>query len=224
MTKFSFLKLVLVFGAILLVAGLAYTGWRISQGESQVGQPGVASLPDFPTRPAKNVDVVGPLSINALPGLVSGTSWDSGFIALEPAITLSGLDGVIIDVEFADGILQMMDTSGLSLENFSLELTGTTIISGKSTFNETTDTVNVVFFFYPVTDEYEAAPAFGSLTIFATEEGGFFKQSVNLIDSEFLFGGFTLEIFQDGAGSVEITGFRVSLEADAIIQGSVLLP
>ncbi len=231
MTKSSFFKFVLVLGAILIAAGLGYIGWRMSQSELLVRPPNSVNEPVTQSKtkdvtptgsPIRNVDVMGPLSTNALPGLISGNSWDSGPISLATPVSLTGKDGVTIDVDFADTVLQMTDTTGASVESITVEVFGQVMEPDQDISGEPHDTVEVGFYFDELAVPSDAAVDL--VNISSVNGTGILNQSVNFTNSEVKFGGFTVDVFQNGTGSVEITGFRVALHADAIMQGSELPP
>jgi hypothetical protein len=174
----------------------------------------VVSSPE-PTSRTPEVTVLDPISINALPGLSSGTSWDSGSIALAAPSTLTGDgNGVIIDVRFADGLLRMADTTGLSLEKLTVELLGTVITP------EDGEAGDLVDFGVHFDGRGFSAPAGGAVNISSAAGTGSSEQSVDLTNSEFPLGGFTLQIYQNAVGSVEITGLRIGLAADRLERGS----
>lgn len=170
--------------------------------------------PNSPRRSINIVNIVGPLEIDALPGLSAGTSWESGFVQLESPIYLDESNGVIVDVAFRDGLLQMSDETGSSLEMLTVELFGTVLVADQGN----NDVVKVEFQFDDTPEELVASQAFGPLSISSSGGTGTFQETVELTAAEFLFGGFTLEILQNGSGSVEINGFRVSLQADAVVE------
>lgn len=167
-----------------------------------------------PNSPTRNVTVLGPLTINGLPGLVSGTTWNSGFIQLVSPISLSGADGILVRVQFADAVLQMVDATGVSPEAWTVEVFGTVAAPDQNA----DDVVEVEFQFDDLAAELLSGQASGTLTVSSASGSGILQEEVNLTVAEFLFGGFTLAILQNGAGIVEINGFRVSLEADAITE------
>ena len=167
-----------------------------------------------PNSPTRTVTVLAPLTIDAVPGLATGASWDSGFIPLVSPISLSGLDGVILDVDYTDTVLRMTDAGGLSPETLTVELFGTVIVPDQDIDGELSDVVSMEFQFDDLGKG--SGQGLGFVNISSSTGAGLLQQQVNLTDGEFRFGGFALGILQDGAGLVEITGLRVSLVADAI--------
>ncbi|MCH7492598.1 hypothetical protein IID19_03335 [Patescibacteria group bacterium] len=204
MTPSNIKRILFLAGGLVLLLVLVGTFLPVRQAPEEVP----------PVSPSRNVAVLEPLIINALPGLVGNTTWSSGFIILPSPVSLAGLDGVFIDVEFMDAILQMKDLTGTSLEKLTVELFGTVVEPDQDISGEPHDEVAFGFYFDDLALLSDAAG--GTVNISSANGSGLFQQSVNLTDTEFLFGGLTLEIYQDGAGSTEITGLRISLEADAM--------
>lgn len=168
-----------------------------------------------PNSPTRNVSILGPLTINGSAGLLSNTLWDSSFIPFGSPITLSGKDGVIIDVDFSDPVLmKMADTTGFSQETLTVELFGTVITP--DTTPGSSDVVELEFQFDDFAEELRSSQAFELVRI--SGGTGILQQSINLTDTSFHFGGFTLEILQNGTGVVQISGFRVVLQADDIVE------
>lgn len=168
-----------------------------------------------PNSPTRNVTILGPLTINGSAGLVSNTLWDSGFLTLESPVTLTGKDGVIVDVDFGDPVvMRLADNTGFSTEFLTVELRGTVIIPDPT--GGSTDVVELEFQFDDFPEELQASQVSGVLSI--SGGSGMFHESVNLTDANFHFGGFTVEILQNGTGVVEIDEFRVILGADEIVE------
>ena len=169
-----------------------------------------------PNSPTRTITVIGPLAIDGSDGLLSNTLWDSGPILLPAPITLSGIDGFIIDVDFSDPVLmRMADSTGVSVELLTVELSGS--VTAPEAAGAPGDVVELEFQFDDFAAELLASQVSRSVSISSATGMGRLDESVELTNGEFQFGGFTLEVLQNGAGEVQITEIRVVLQADSIV-------
>lgn len=164
-----------------------------------------------PNSPTRIVPIIGPLSINGSSGLFPPSKWDSGFIPLPSPITLSGINGAIIDINFSDPILvKLADLAGTSLERVTLELTTTILVPETGS----TDLIDVELQFDSNTEELRTNQVFNRVAV--TAGSAILQQSVNLTDNDFHFGGFSVEVLQNGNGQTRVTGLRLIIEGSSI--------
>lgn len=168
--------------------------------------PGVT--PATPT-PGRKVTVQDPLCINAASPVL--TSWDSGVVSLKGSKELSQDDGLIIDVDFNNKVLYMADTTN-ALEFVTIDVDGGSLLDSHQ--------LEVELQFDDRGAEFQSGQAAGLLSV-SSPGSGTFQETVNLTDKVFAFGGFTLEIVQNGGGIAQIDSVRVQLQADIISETSV---
>jgi hypothetical protein len=136
-------------------------------------------------------------------------------VTLPTPILLSGHDGANVVVNLSDKLLELRDLTGSSSETISIELMGSVVTPDQVGAGVPSDTLAVGFHFDH--DPLDLGVTVGIAAVSSAAGDGLLQQTVNFTDGDFTFGGFTLRVFQNGAGATQITGFKVILGADSVV-------